>query len=132
MKLTFSTLACPDWTWTEVQATAVELGYKGVELHGLKHETFLPAAAPFIPERLSQTKEQLDKIGLQISAFSTGALLHSKETEQRQAYSEEVKAYIKLAAELGVDYVHVRGDHRAEPGGEVCDQLVLDALMELG
>ncbi len=132
MKLSFSTLACPDWTWTEVQATAVELGYQGVELHGSKHEPFLPSAAPFLPKQLPRTKQQLDKIRLQISALSTGALLQTGEAGQRKAYLEEVKAYIKLAAELGVDYVLVRGDQEAGPGGEVSDQLVLDALMELG
>lgn len=132
MKLTFSTLTCPHWTWAEVQATAVDLGYKGIELHGLNNELFLPVAAPFTSDRLLRTKQQLDKIGLQISALSTGALLQTEDAAQRKNYIEEVMALIKLAAELGVDYVHVRGDDRAEPGGEVRDQLVSDALMELG
>ena len=115
-----------------MQATAVELGYQGVELHGLKHEPFLPAAAPFVPAQLPRTKEQLEKIGLQISAFSTGALLLTAEKAQRRAYIEEVKAYIKLAADLGVAYVHVRGDQQAGPGSVVSDELVLEVLMELG
>jgi len=35
MKIGFSTLGCPDWTLSEILATAKDLGYNGVEIRGI-------------------------------------------------------------------------------------------------
>jgi len=32
MKLSFSTLACPEWTMSQIIATAADSGYDGIEL----------------------------------------------------------------------------------------------------
>jgi fatty-acyl-CoA synthase len=34
MKLAFSTLGCPEWTWTEIYPMAYDLGYSGIEIRG--------------------------------------------------------------------------------------------------
>jgi sugar phosphate isomerase/epimerase len=132
MKLAFSTLACPDWTWGEIQATAVDLGYDGIELRGLNREYFLPDSPLFSAENLELTKKHLEKLRIQISSLTTGSLLQIEDQEKREGYIKEAIAYIKLAAALGVKYVRVLGDIHPEPGVEVQDQLVRDALVELG
>ena len=38
MKLAFSTLGCPEWTWTEIYPMAYDLGYSGIEIRGLGEE----------------------------------------------------------------------------------------------
>lgn len=35
MKISFSTLGCPRWSWREILATACDLGYGGVEVRGV-------------------------------------------------------------------------------------------------
>ena len=35
MNLSFSTLGCPNWTWREIIAAAVDLRYNGIELRGI-------------------------------------------------------------------------------------------------
>ena len=41
MKLSFSTLGCPDWTMAQVIARGVEYGFDGVEVRGFNGETDL-------------------------------------------------------------------------------------------
>ena len=35
MKISFSTLACPDFSWTDIYTMAKDLGFGGIEIHGL-------------------------------------------------------------------------------------------------
>ena len=51
MKLAFSTLGCPEWTWTEIYSMARDLGYSGIEIRGLGEEiTAYPNAAIVIED----------------------------------------------------------------------------------
>ncbi|MDP5090742.1 MAG: sugar phosphate isomerase/epimerase, partial [Saprospiraceae bacterium] len=54
-KLAFSTLGCPDWTLSQVVRSAVENGYKGFEIRGLKGEMFLPNCPDFSDSNLPST-----------------------------------------------------------------------------
>ena len=38
MKLSFSTLACPDFSWTEIYSMAKDFGLDGIEVRGLGKE----------------------------------------------------------------------------------------------
>ena len=35
MKLSFSTLGCPEWSWNEILATAKDMGFDGIEIRGV-------------------------------------------------------------------------------------------------
>ena len=35
MKISFSTLGCPRWSFREIMATAVDLHYQGIEVRGI-------------------------------------------------------------------------------------------------
>ncbi|MBB6736056.1 sugar phosphate isomerase/epimerase, partial [Cohnella sp. CBP 2801] len=64
MKISFSTLACPDWSWERVLAEASRLGYDGIELRIVDGELDLPSSPRFRPERIGETLEQLEAAGL--------------------------------------------------------------------
>ena len=49
MKLSFSTVGCPDWSWGEIVAAASDLGYDGIELRGLGRELYTPGLSLFAP-----------------------------------------------------------------------------------
>ena len=36
MKLAFSTLGCPDFSWSEIYTMAKDFGYSGIEMRGEK------------------------------------------------------------------------------------------------
>lgn len=104
MKLCFSTLGCPGWSWNEIFATAKDLGLKGVEIRGVGNEMFAPKIKYFGEERREDTLARLKKAGLEISMLTSGACLGVKDPEP---YMEEAKAYIDFAPLVHAKYVRV-------------------------
>ena len=52
MKISFSTLACPNWSWQEIYGAAKDLGFNGIEVRGLGNEIFSVKAQPFTDSQL--------------------------------------------------------------------------------
>ena len=57
MKISFSTLACPDFSWTDIYTMAKDLGFGGIEIRGLGEDIFAVNARPFTDERLPKTQD---------------------------------------------------------------------------
>ena len=66
MKISFSTLACPDFSWTDIYSMAKDFGFDGIEIRGLGNEIFSVNAQPFKAENLPKTIEKLKSLGLEI------------------------------------------------------------------
>lgn len=113
MKLAFSTLGCPDWSWNETVATAKDLGYDGIELRGIEHQMYLPKALQLVGDQLKITTKHLNEIGLTISCLTSACYLHEADFEAALKVGEE---YITLASQMGVPFVRVLGDTNPEPG----------------
>ena len=53
MKFSFSTLACPDYTWADIYSMAKDLGFDGIEVRGLGNDIFDASKnMPFSPRLL--------------------------------------------------------------------------------
>jgi len=117
MKLAFSTLGCPGWTWEEIYATAKDLGLDGIEIRGLEKEIFAPNAKPFRPENIDNTVATLDKLGLDIPMLTTGAYLFDEENPQHAI--DEARAYVDLAVKLKTPFIRVLGDRDCAPSPKV-------------
>ena len=127
MKLTFSTLGCPELGWTETCAMAKDLGFSGFEVRDLGTGTFTYHA--FRPENRQRTIAQLKQQGIEISCFSAGTPLCSPETVQKAC--SEIRDYIDLASALGTRYVRVLVDDQIKPISTVDDEFVISALQSL-
>ena len=57
MKISFSTLACPDFSWTDIYSMAKDLGFGGIELRGLGNEIYSYKAKPFTDENIDKKLE---------------------------------------------------------------------------
>jgi len=79
IKTAFSTIGCPDYSWTEIYPMAKDLGYDGIEIRGLDLELLASEAQPFTDDELPDTLEKLKSLNLEISCFSSGAALGKKE-----------------------------------------------------
>ena len=55
MKLAFSTLACPDFTWPDIYSMAKDIGFDGIEIRGLGKDIFAVKAPPFTDAPVSYT-----------------------------------------------------------------------------
>ncbi len=113
MKLSFSTLGCPEWQWRDIYATARDLGYDGVEIRGIGREMFAPKMSIFSAENIEKTKETLREAGLAIPLFTTAAYL--SDPSQLPLAEFEILAYAELAQKLGVKYVRIMGEKTPEP-----------------
>lgn len=104
MKLAFSTLGCPGWSWNEIFATAKDMGLSGIEIRGIGGQMYAPSIGVFSSERWENTAAQLKKANMELPMLTSGASLGLPETEKNM---EEAKAYIDLAEKLGSSFVRV-------------------------
>lgn len=116
MKLAFSTLGCPDWSWGEIFAAARDIGMKGIEVRGVGREMYAPAIRPFRPEKLPETVRQLRQAHMRVCMLTSSACLGIGHPEQ---YVEESLRYVDLAQQLGTPYIRVMCSARAAPDTDI-------------
>ena len=75
MKLSFSTLACPDWSFREIYAAAADLGYDGIEIRGIADEIYAPKIYNFTDEKIESAKAHLEKRNLKILALTIATVM---------------------------------------------------------
>ena len=126
MKISFSTLACPNYTWTDIYSMAKDLGFDGIEVREIESEN---AKSPFSPEKCEQTATKLRELKIEIPCLSTGCCL--KFSDKRAENTAEIKKYIDVAKRIGTPYIRVLADLSPAPEGEVDDNLVLEEIREL-
>ncbi len=113
MKLSFSTLTCPDWKFGEIYATAADLGFDGIELRGVADEMYAPRIPEFSAEKINDTVNALSSRGLEIPILTSGAyILGNPDISAARAETEN---YCALAQRLGVKYVRLMMECTPEP-----------------
>jgi sugar phosphate isomerase/epimerase len=110
MKLSFSTLACPDWTMPQIIAMAANAGYDGIELRFVEGEDPLWKLPVFSGGGLATTKRALTDDALAISCVDTSCRFHSPDAEERERWLIEGDRMSDLACELGSPGIRVFGD----------------------
>ncbi len=126
MKLSFSTLGCPDFTWTDIYTMAKDFGFHGIEVRGIGGDIFSLYSSPFRPENLAETKSTLRRLKLEICCLSSGCALRFN--DKREENIAELKEYIALAKELGTPYIRVLGDLGAEITTDFPDEYVIEPM----
>ena len=101
-KITFSTLACPQWPIETVIARASEFGYDGIEWRGGPQGHIHPLSPA---EQKTALRQLCSDAGLTVLAVTAYTGFVSRSPEERQANVDELRHYADLAAELGARYV---------------------------
>lgn len=103
MKISYSTVGCPDWMLNEVLAAARDFGYDGVEIRGLGEDLFLPEAPCFGPKRLKTSLKEISSSGVEISCISADAscLLSSHSLD----VVSNIRRYCDLTKQIGRAHV---------------------------
>ena len=127
MKLSFSTLACPEYSFSDMYAMATDLGFDGIEVRGLGRDIFdNKRNMPFAKENVGETAKMLSSLGLEVSCLSSDCCL------KHPALFEEnlriITEYISAAKELGTKYVRVLGDDGPEAIDDGNDEEVIKQL----
>jgi len=117
MKISFSTLACPDWSISQIIETASHAGYDGIELRFVEGEDSLWKLAAFCGTQLAVTRRELNDHGLRIACVDTSCRFHFFEAKAREAAIAEGERLSDLAAELGAPRIRVFGE-TIQPGSD--------------
>ncbi len=129
MKTSFSTLACPDFSWQDIYSMAKDFNFDGIEIRGLGDNIYSTKAAPFTDEELPNTLDKLKELDIEISCLSSGEPVNNLETKDKAI--AEITDYVELASKLSTKYVRVLGDKLPAPEGEVDDDVVIGIMKEL-
>ncbi len=129
MKISFSTLACPDFSWVDIYSMAKDLSFNGIEIRGIGNEIYAYRAKPFSDAQIDSTVAKLKALELEVPCLASGCCLkYENELEKNVA---EIREYAKLASKLGTRYIRILGDLEPAPEGEVDDAVVENALRQL-
>ena len=126
MKISFSTLGCPNYSWTDIYSMAKDLGFDGIEIREIESEN---ARSPFSPEKYESTKKLLSELKIEIPCLSTGCCL--KFADRREENYRELIQYINVAKNIDAKYIRILADLEPAPDGEVDDALIADELAEI-
>lgn len=117
MHISFSTLACPNWTLAQVIKIAEASGYDGIELRFLENEDSLWKLPAFQGAGLGQSHRQIADAGLRVSCVDTSCRFDSTEPSERERWILEGERMAEVAAGLGAPGIRVFGD-RVQPGAD--------------
>jgi sugar phosphate isomerase/epimerase len=134
-QLSFSTLGCPDWSFTQITDFAAANGYTGIELRGIQKEMDLTKCKDLnsIQSRLDTLKIMGDK-GLKFVDFGSSCNLHISDPTERRKNLNEARRFIELAMQLNCPFVRVFPNELPEkdPQRSAAIDRIIKGLLELG
>jgi sugar phosphate isomerase/epimerase len=133
MKMSFSTLGCPDWTLRQVITLARRERYDGVELRFIEGDAALWRRTEFSGAGLKDTITEIHDAGLVVSCVDTSCFFHSPDPAERRRTLDEGRRMLTLAAALGAPGIRIFGD-RVQAGAtrDATAGWIADALHVLG
>ncbi len=125
MKTCFSTLGCPEWSFSEIVSVASDLGYSGIEFRGVQNELYAPRIDAFSPAHVAATRSHLKRLSLEIPCLASSCNLND------EGDLDKAKAYVDTASALGAPYIRLLGDLAPAPSDDVSLKVVVANLLEI-
>jgi sugar phosphate isomerase/epimerase len=134
LKLSFSTLGCPDWSFEKIIDFARDNQYTGIEVRGILHQMDLPLVPEFSnSEAILATMKKMNDRGLKFVDLGSSCALHFPKGEERTKNLDEGKRFIDLAAKLNCPYIRVFPNQiPKDRDRQETLNLIIDGLKELG
>jgi len=132
MKLSFSTLGCPDWDLEMIVRRAKEYGYEGIEIRGILRQFDL-TRVPELTEGVAETRKLLESHGISVACISASSRFSSSDPDERRANLISAKAHMDIAKSFNAPCIRVFGGQI--PDGverEKCEDYIAESLRELG
>ena len=108
MKLSISTLGCPDWRFTRIVSEFNRMGIEGIEVRGIEGEMD-PAKIPwFSEENWPITRAMLEENNLRIVGLGTSVAFHDADLFDDNI--RQGKEAIDLCRRIGIPAIRVFGD----------------------
>jgi sugar phosphate isomerase/epimerase len=133
VKIAFTTLACPDWSFERIVDTARELGYDGIELRFLAGSIDILNAPELAPATRETTLARLRKSELELSSLDSSVRMIHADPVKREANIREGEAFIDRAQAFGAPFIRVYGDPFVpEVSHMQAMDMVVNGLRQLG
>lgn len=132
--LSFSTLGCPDWSFESILDFAVNNGYNGIEIRGIKRELDLLKCPEFSSkENIQSTRKRVEDKKVKIVNLGSSAQMHHPAGPERDKNMDAAKRFIELAQQLNCPYIRVFPNIFPKgPKREEITHNIITALRELG
>lgn len=131
--LSFSTLGCPAWTFSQVLQHATANHYQGVEIRGIKGDLDLPNNPLFSTSYIAQTKREITDSQIKIVNLGSSANMHFIDAKKRQSNLDDAKKYIELAHQLDCPFIRVfPNDLPKDQDEKATVDTIIKSLIELG
>ncbi len=134
VKLSFSTLGCPDWSFEKIVEFAVEHKYQGLEIRGIQRELNLLKCSPFSNTlNIANTVKLMKDKNLSFVDLGSSAALHHHEPEKRKQNLDDAKRFIDLAAAINCPHIRVFPNDlpKDQDRNQTIDRII-SGLRELG
>ena len=134
LKLSFSTLGCPDWSFDKIIDFARDNRYSGIEVRGILRQMELPLVPEFSStEAISNTMKKMNDHGLKFVDLGSSCALHFPKGDERTKNLDEGKRFIDLAAKLNCPYIRVFPNQiPKDRDRQETLNLIIEGLKELG
>lgn len=131
--LSFSTLGCPKWSFTQIVNNAVEYGYDGIEIRGIQKDMDITKCPEFNSnESIAASLKILKDKHLKLICLGASANMHYANPEKRKANLDEAKSLIDLAHKLNCPYIRVFPDiFPKDQERSATIELIISGLKEL-
>ena len=131
--LSFSTLGCPAWTFSQAIQHASANNYQGIEIRGIKGDLDLPNQPIFSATNLASTSREVADKNLKIVNLGSSANLHFLDSIKRQKNLDEAKKYIELANQLACPFIRVfPNDLPKDQDVKATVETIINSLRDLG
>lgn len=134
VKLSFSTLGCPDWSFDKILDEASKNGYKAIEIRGIQRQMDLPLCSEFATDgAIKISNQKLKDKNLKLIDLGSSANLHFADAKKRTENLDHAKRFIELAAKIDCPFVRVfPNDLPKDQEDNKTIELIISALNELG
>lgn len=134
LKLSFSTLGCPDWTFDDIVKFAGQHNYSGIEVRGILREMDLTKVPEFSSaQQIATTLRKMKDRNLVFVDLGSSAAMHYPEGPERTKNLDEGKRFIDLAAKLECPFIRVFPNQIPKNADrQQTLELIAKGLMKLG
>jgi sugar phosphate isomerase/epimerase len=131
MKISFTTLGCPDWDLDTIISKASEYGFDGVDLRGIQ-ETLDVTLLPAFASGAADARRRFSDAGLEVSGIASSIRICAPEMFAKNV--EEARRTIAVAQALGCENVRIFGGgnpqeigrERSADKGRECMEAILE------
>jgi sugar phosphate isomerase/epimerase len=131
--LSFSTLGCPDWSFTQITDFAALHGYDGIELHGIQRQMDLTKCKELnTVQSMRETLKLMKDKGLRFVDLGSSATLHFADPAERLKNLDEGRRFIDLAQQLDCPFIRVFPNNFPKDQDKAATmELIIKGLLEL-